>query len=299
MINIPFSFIPPRLLDRIYHPFLIIGDFLETAFFPTFNLKLKQARMDILAKKYLTFCFINNFVVSILIGLLMYLFGSKAQQLTISPITLGLITSGFIFLFAFFQQIAAPQVFIKKRIDSIEQNILPALQNVLIQLRSGIPLFDVMVNVASSQYGEVSKEFMSVVKKINGGIPQTEALERMALENPSGLFRSAIWQMVNGMKTGTNLSDILRDIMSSLAEEQLLQVEEYGAVLSPLTMFYMIMAVILPAIGVNFLIVIVSFMSLEELISKVIFWSVYGMILFIQIMFLNTIKTKRPSLLKV
>jgi pilus assembly protein TadC len=189
-------------------------------------------------------------------------------------------------------------MYIKRRIDDIERNILPALQNILIQLRSGIPLFDVLVNIAAGDFGEVSKEFMEVVKKINGGVPQVEALERVSLENPSGVFRSSIWQMVNGMKTGTNLSDILREIMASLAEEQILQVEQYGAVLSPLTMFYMIMAVILPAIGVNFLIVIAAFLGLGMFTTKAIFWSVYGVLLLTQIMFLNIIKSKRPSLLR-
>jgi pilus assembly protein TadC len=299
MIKIPYLLLPLNLIERIYRPFLFIGHFIEVTFFPTLNLKLKQARIDVNAKKYLTFCFINDFFAGLMMGFLFFFFASNSRNINMSPIIIGIIAGVFILSFLLFQQRAAPEVYIKKRIDNLEQNILPALQNVLIQLRSGIPLFDVMVNIASSEYGEVSKEFMDVVKKINGGIPQTEALERMALENPSSLFRSAIWQMVNGMKTGTNLSDILRDIMSSLAEEQLIQVEEYGAILSPLTMFYMIMAVILPAIGVNFLIVIVAFMGIDEIITKSIFWIVYGVIFLTQLMFINIIRSKRPSLLKV
>jgi pilus assembly protein TadC len=196
------------------------------------------------------------------------------------------------------QQRFLPEIIIKKRVNNLERNILPALQNILVQLRSGIPLFDVMVNVASSDYGDVSKEFLTVVKQINGGIHQIDALEKVALENPSPLFRGALWQMVNGMKTGANLSDVLRDIMNNLAEEQLLQVEEYGATLSPLTMFYMIGAVILPAIGINFLIVIVAFMQLDQATTQMVFYGVFGFTTFMQLMFINIIKSKRPSLLK-
>jgi len=296
--KIPFAVLPTPFLERSYRNFLIVGHILETTLFPTFNLKLKQARMDISAKKYLSMCFLNDSFVAILVGLLMGLISTKAKNPVMHPVLIGIITAFFLMVFMLFQQRAAPEMFIKKRVGDLEENVLPALQNILIQLRSGIPLFDILVNIASTDYGEVSKEFMEVVKKINGGIPQVEALERMALENPSSVFRSAIWQMVNGMKTGTNLSDILREIMNALAEEQILQVEEYGAVLSPLTMFYMIMAVILPAIGVNFLIVIAAFMNLNLFTTKIIFWSVYGLILFTQLMFINIIKSKRPSLLK-
>lgn len=298
MIKIPFCLIPVPLLEKNYRFFIGAGSFLENTFFPHLNLKLQQAKMKIDAKKYLSMCFINDIVIALISFFLTYQFAVNFGKTSQISIFAGLFISGILFFFAILQQIGMPEIYIKKRIDNIDQNILPALQNILIQLRSGIPLFDVLVNVASSDYGEVSREFTSVVRKINGGIPQVDALERIALENPSTVFRSTIWQMVNGMKTGTNLGDILREIMEALSEEQLLQVEEYGATLSPLTMFYMMMAVIIPAIGVNFLIVIVAFMALDLPSTKAIFWGVYGFNLFVQIMFINVIKSKRPALLK-
>jgi len=298
MTKIPFALVPPPLLEKMYRPFLIVGHTIETVLFPNFNLKLQQARMDITARKYFSMCALNDTIAAGLIGTLFGFMLTKSKTPFMSPLLFGLLSFLFLFMFFLFQQRGAPEMYIKKRVDNLEQNVLPSLQNILIQLRSGIPLFDVLVNTASSDYGEVSREFMGVVKRINGGIPQVDALEKMALENPSPIFRSAIWQMVNGMKTGTDLSDILRDIMVALAEEQIFQVEEYGATLSPLTMFYMISAVILPAIGVNFLIVIAAFMNLDLGTTKGVFYGVYGMILMIQLMFLNIIKSKRPSLLK-
>ncbi|MFT4303004.1 MAG: type II secretion system F family protein [Candidatus Woesearchaeota archaeon] len=298
MIKIPFLLLPVPLLEKIYKHFLAFAHFFEMTIFLNFALKLQQAKIEVNARKYIAFCVVNDLFVGILFGSFAALMASNTDNITQSPILVGILTGLFFFIFFMFQQRAAPEVYIKKRIDSIEQNTLPALQNALIQLRSGIPLFDVLVNIAASDYGEVSREFMIAVKRINGGIPQVEALERMALENPSSLFRSAIWQMVNGMKTGTNLSDILREIMNELAEEQLLQVEQYGAKLSPLTMFYMIMGVILPAIGINFLIVITSFMGIDPGPIQALFWGVLFFNVMTQIVFINIIKTKRPALLR-
>lgn len=298
MIKIPFCLVPVPILEKNHGLFLSAGSFLEDSLFHNFNLKLQQARMNVTAKKYLAMCFMNDLVIAILAFIITFLVVSSNDRTIQVSIVSGLVLAGIFFAFALFQQRGMPEIYIKKRIDEIDQNILPALQNILIQLRSGIPLFDVLVNVASTDYGEVSKEFTTVVRKINGGIPQIDALERVALENPSNTFRSAIWQMVNGMKTGTNLGDILREIMEALSEEQLLQVEEYGANLSPLTMFYMMMAVIIPAIGVNFLIVIVAFMGLDLSTTKAVFWGVFGFNLFVQLMFINVIKSKRPALLK-
>ncbi|MFT4344091.1 MAG: type II secretion system F family protein [Candidatus Woesearchaeota archaeon] len=296
--KIPGAFVPLPILEMTYRHFLMFAHILEVTIFMNFGLKLQQARMEISARKYLAMCFANNVIVGIIVALTVFWIGSSMTAPPIHPFFMAFFAMIFIIGFLLFQQRGAPEVYIKKRVASIESNILPALQTILIQLRAGVPLFDIMVNTAAANYGEVSKEFLNVVKQINGGVPQAQALERMALENPSNIFRSAIWQMVNGMKTGTNLSAILREIMNELAEEQLIQVEEYGAQLSPLTMFYMIMAVIIPAIGVNFLIVLVAFMGLDLFASQAIFWGVYSFVFMIQIVFMGMIKSKRPNLLQ-
>ena len=283
-------------MESLYLHFQFIGAFIENYIFPTFSLTLKQARWDISPKKYFTLCFISNFFNSLFAFLLVIMAFTKSDS-EANPYVVAFIFAVILMFFLFVQQLGYPKMIIKKRINNIERNVLPALQNLTVQLGSGVPLFDIIVNIAASDYGEVSSEFMMVVKKINGGMHQVEAFEKMAIENPSSLFRSAIWQMVNGMKSGAELNDVLKGIMVSLAEEEILQIEQYGAVLSPLTMFYMIAAVILPALGVNFLIVIISFMDIGIPATKTVFFSVYGFILFFQVMFLSIIKSKRPSLL--
>jgi archaeal flagellar protein FlaJ len=298
MIRIPYCFLPEPILNKLYSLFLPIGDILDNNIFPNFSLSLKQARVDINSKRYLTFSVISNLFVSVLVFVMAFMGASRMESRDINPLLIGIFFSILVFFFIFMQQVSYPKIITKKRVDNIERNILPALQNILVQLRSGIPLFDVAVNIASSDYGGVSDEFMKLVKQINGGMHQVEAFEKMALDNPSPLFRSWIWQMVNGMKTGSELSDVLKDTMDNLAEEELLQIEQYGAVLSPLTMFYMIGAVILPALGVNFLIVISAFMDLGVKTTQLVFWGVYGFILFFQFMFLTIINSRRPSLLE-
>ena len=149
-----------------------------------------------------------------------------------------------------------PKLIANKRIKKLEVNLLPALQSMLIQLNSGVPLFDILVGISKGDYGEISKEFSTVVKEINTGKPQVDALEDIAVENPSLFFRRAIWQIVNGMKAGSDMSNVIKEIINSLSEEQVLQIQRYGGQLNPLAMFYMLVAVIMPTLGMTFLIVI-------------------------------------------
>ncbi|MBW2983801.1 type II secretion system F family protein [Candidatus Woesearchaeota archaeon] len=174
---------------------------------------------------------------------------------------------------------------------------MAALQNILVQLNSGVPLFDILVNISKGDYGEISKEFSRAVKEINAGSSQVHTLEEMAATNPSLFFRRAVWQLVNGMKSGADMSRVINETINLLSEEQVLQIQRYGSQLNPLAMFYMLLVVIMPSLGTTFLIILSSFVSMPGKITKMIFWGLYAVIIFFQLMFMGVIKSKRPNLL--
>ena len=90
---------------------------------------------------------------------------------------------------------------------------------------------------------------------------------------------------------------VIKEVIDSVSQEQIIQIENYGSQLNPMAMFYMLVAIIMPALGMTFLIVISSFVALSDFATKLIFWSLYGFVFFFQIMFLGMIRTKRPNLL--
>ncbi|MGC9309341.1 MAG: hypothetical protein ACP5D2_01445 [Candidatus Nanoarchaeia archaeon] len=98
-----------------------------------------------------------------------------------------LIAFGIAFLFSFFiffSQLAYPKLYATKRQRDIEKNLIPGLQDMLIQLNSGIPLFSIIVSLSDSNYGELSKEFKKAAKRINTGEPEIDVLEDLG--EPSG-----------------------------------------------------------------------------------------------------------------
>ena len=99
------------------------------------------------------------------------------------------------------------------------------------------------------------------------------------------------------MRSGSNMSTIIKAGIKNLSEEQAIQIQSYGGRLNPLVMFYMLMAVILPALGITFFIIISSMLNLPENVIKLVFFGIFGAIVFIQIMFIGLLKSRRPSLL--
>ena len=288
-MNIPYSFLPPALLKAVSKYLLFLTKPLEVSF-PYLGITLRQARFKIGTADYLARCLFSNSFIFLFFLILFNLMFSFMVSFFVA-FTL--------FIFILLQQIGYPKIIILKRIRNLDKNLLPAMQNALVQLKSGVPLFNILVQISRGGYGEVSNEFLKVVKDINAGRPQIEALDSVAFDNPSPYFRRVMWQLSNRIKTGADLAETVKEITIHLSGEEIIEVERYGAQLSPLSMFYMIMAVILPSLGLTLMIVMASFMNLSELGIKAMFWGLYGLTFFIQIMFLGMIKSKRPNLMSV
>lgn len=194
-------------------------------------------------------------------------------------------------------QLLYPRTYANRRQRNIERNLPPALEDILVQLNSGIPLFTILVNIANTEYGELSSEFKKAVRKINTGASQIEVLEELGKRNSSPFFRRTLWQISNGMKAGSDMAIVIKDSMRSLNEEQLLQIQTYGNKLNPLVMFYMLISVILPALSITFLTIISSLINLPKQINILLFVALFVGIMVVQVMFLGMMKSVRPSLI--
>ncbi|HLD42365.1 MAG TPA: type II secretion system F family protein [Candidatus Nanoarchaeia archaeon] len=293
-VKIPFSLLPPAILEKGSRRFLWLGSMAER-FFPFLRLSLLQSELGVKPREYLALCILSTlsffFAGTFVLSGLLLLFRVDAAILV--GLSIMLLFSAFIFI----EQVMYPRVISSRRIKDIDQNLLPALRTMLIHVNSGVPLFEALVSIANEQYGAVSLEFKKAVKAINAGIPEVESLEKLAEENPSFYFRRAIWQIVNGITAGSQVDTVLKEVTHSISQEQTIQIETYGSQLNPLAMFYMIIAVIIPALGMTFMVIISSFIALSESGTKIMFWGMYAFVIFFQIMFLGLIRTKRPNLI--
>ena len=291
MIKIPFAFLPPQLLYKYSRYFLGFSEKLEPRFhFLTLNLEQTESRIKPL--EYISMCLASMTIFFAFCLIVCFIITGLGVPLFISiPIVL------FICLFVFMQQMAYPKLVASRRIRGIEINLLPALQDMYIQLNAGVPLFNILVNIAHADYGGVSEEFSKGVREISAGRSQVDVLEEMAVRNPSVLFRRALWQLVSGMKEGSDISSLIKEVMQAVSDEQLTQIQRYGGQLSPLALFYMLIAIIAPSLGITFIIILSSFIALSETTTKAIFYALFIITLFFQIMFLGMIKTRRPTLI--
>lgn len=256
---------------------------------------LKDADSKINSSQYKEICFkkfIFSFVLSSAVFSSIFYF-LKIGNWHLLGIGLSLAITVFILLI----RLNYPRLYSLRKTREIEKNLISLMQDMLVQLNSGVPIFKIMVNLSSSDYGEIGNEFKKVVTEINSGKPQIEAIDNLGNKTSSIYFRRVLWQISNGMMAGSDLSIVIKEGINNLMKEQSLQIQNYGNKLNPIIMFYMLLAVIMPALAITFLTIISSMLNIPGKTVNIIFIGIFFMIILIQISFLGAIKTRRPSLL--
>jgi len=275
--------------DRYLKYFLPFADKLEPAV-PSIEKDLKGARMDIEPDEYIATALAKAVQIGVSLSASVAVGGYTLDRTFLMKLGAGLLPLMVPLLFLTFAY--QPKVKAKRISRQLEKNLPYALRHMLIEVSSGISLYEAMVD-ASYDYGEASNEFNRIVSDIQGGKSQIEALEDSIGRNPSIMYRRAIWQMINALKSGADLTDTLDSLVDTMVEEQKLQVQKYGEDLNPFILMYLMLAVIFPSLGVTLMIVMSSFIDLP--LGKFTFYGMLAGLSLFQAFFLNLVKSKRPE----
>ena len=193
-------------------------------------------------------------------------------------------------LFLFMQE---PKALASKRRRMIDKEILFAGRHIWIALKGGLPLFDSMVAISKSNYGEVSKEFNKIVEKVFVGVPLDTAMQDVIEDCPSPSFKRIILQIINSVRSGADVANSLEVVLEQISKEQVIDIKEYGQRLNPLVMFYLVMGIIFPSLGISIGILLLSFAGVS--LSGTNVWALVPIIAIIQYSFLTYIELSRPS----
>lgn len=292
--------VPMPVLARFAQPLQGVGATVAHIM-PNFALELEQADIEIEPQEFVAMGLITAifyfFLLSIVISFLVII-AKYREVITVDWASALLIGPGLGLVFAFLvllQVTQYPKIQIKRKIRNLEQNLIFGLRTITVQIRSGVTLFDALSLIADGNYGALSTEFRKSVDEINTGVAEEDALQRSALRNPSLFYRRAIWQIVNGMKAGADITKVLSELVNSMTKEQVIQIKKYGASLRLLSLIYMMLGVIIPALGLTFMIILSTFPQIP--ITPELLWGFLGFLVLSQFMFLGLLKSKRPSLM--
>lgn len=255
--------------------------------FPELRKKLKMAKMDVSEDGYISNSLVMRILISVLTLVLavLLLYTSKMDLL----ITIPLFLLTLIFTFLFFMK--RVDVEMSRRELEIDRELLFAGKQLLIEIRGGIPLFDAVTHL-TEEYGEASNVFKEVVNKTNLGVPLDVALEDVSEETPSKPFKRLALQIVNSIRSGSDVAVALEAILDQLAQEQIIQIKVYSQKLNPLGMFYLLFGIIIPSMGITLAVTLLTFTGIS--FGPQMLWGMLLVIGITQYVFLTMIQSSRP-----
>jgi len=186
-----------------------------------------------------------------------------------------------------------PRILARKIVEDVDKDLVYALKDLLLQISSGVPLFDAMVNISKSGYGVISKEFRRTVQDINAGEMQERALEKMALRTESEFLRRTIRQILTALKSGASLQAALKSVIKNLQQFQYSQVKSYTYELNLWVLLFIIISVAVPSLGITLLVVLSTFGGVS--IDEGFILGLVAFCIFCEVALVEFIKSRRPA----
>jgi flagellar protein FlaJ len=236
---------------------------------------------------------ITSLMIAAMMSVFLFILLSKAG-LTLLESLLFAVVIGFACFQVFFNMfLSFPAQKSKNAAKMVERDILFAARDMIISLRSGMPLFNAIASV-STGYGQASRQFARIVERVQLGTPLEQAIDQQIDESGSISFRRLMLQASVSIKAGADVIAALQSIIDQLSQERVIALRRYGQRLNALAMFYMLFGVILPSMFVAVAIILTTFISIITIDDTVLFFIIV-FIAFIQLIFLEMIRSSRPS----
>jgi len=254
--------------------------------FPNLRNDLDSAGMTINPVEYLRKVIILTMMSSGGLAIALFLILLKSGNLSLIFLVIPL------FFIVFFMLINRPKGLAKKRINDIDSEIVFAGRHLLVEMSAGVPLFNALVSV-SKAYKKIGVHIGEIIKKTEVGKPLDIAINEVIETTPSVNFRKMMWQILNALRTGGDVSQALESITEQISKEQLIALKTYEKKLNPLVMFYLMIAIIMPSLGISMLSLLSTFLGITlgggTLIAIVVF------LIIVQYFFMSMIRSSRPG----
>lgn len=176
---------------------------------------------------------------------------------------------------------------------AIEKDILFAARDMIVSMRSGLPLFNAMATV-SVGYGAASKEFEKIIDRVQLGMPMDQAIDEVSSKSGSKTFRRLMLQASTSIKVGADVINALQEVISDVSQERVIELRRYGQKLNAIAMFYMLFGVIFPSMGLAVASIMSTFISFFPISNQTLILAGI-MIAGLQFVFLKMVTSSRPT----
>ena len=182
---------------------------------------------------------------------------------------------------------------VKEQGKAVENDILFAARDMIVSMRSGLPLFNAMATV-SVGYGSASREFERIIDRVQLGMPMEQAIEEVSSKSQSPTFKRLMLQASTSIKVGSDVVSAIQEVINDVSQERIIELRRYGQRLNAIAMFYMLFGVIFPSMGLAVASIMSTFISFFPINNNTLILAALG-IAMLQFVFLKMVTSSRPA----
>ena len=265
-------------------------------FAPTLQNDLREAGISV---EYIDYISAGILTAVLLLAVL----GGVAGLLSLVALKRGLLSTKLLAILVFmiigvpviylFYFLNYPKLRAGKRKRLIDEKVTFAVREIMIKVGSGVPIFNALLDVANGDYGMISTEFAYTVQEIESGVPQDKALEHLSARVPSQALKRAIDILINAIKSGSDVHGTLVLINDMLIQKQQSDMKSYAGELTPMSMGYMMVSVVLSSLGMS---VFVILGSLAKINIVALIYLIPVILVVFQVFFMGMVSSRRPAI---
>jgi flagellar protein FlaJ len=293
-VKIPFLLFAPEEGEKAGKRFKGLGKLLAKIK-PGLEKDLRTIDLGVEEETYALTSLLSATVYGLLFVLLtiviLWLRGTYEEEVLYRTISIVGIT--FISLF-FILHMIYPSMIAKKIAAAENKDLLFALRELTMMVESGVILFDAMKSIGYGGYSYVSNDFARVVRKIEAGMPEREALKELALTSKNEYTKRACWQLVNALESGAPIENALRSLTEALENQLYNDIRNYSSSMNFLMLLYMLVAAAIPSLGLTFFILLSTFSGVGVTIETI--WTLIVISVLAQLAIIGYMIKTRPEI---
>jgi hypothetical protein len=256
---------------------------------PNLRAELYKARMQTTPEAFIARSVRVALMGGLLLAVLVFFYVDKSNYPLWIPVFVFVSFTYMIYWYL----LKTPEVAQGKIAVDMDREVLFAGRFLLVKINSGKPLVSAFIE-ASKSYGVSNKYFLEIVRDIELGTPLEEAIEKAMVNSPSKHWRKILFQIHNALKLGIDVSSSLEAALEDVQHDYLVQIQRYGKKLGTLTLFYLLLAVVVPSLGMTILTVLISFTGIATK-GFGLYLVILVVLVFVQIVFMRLFRDIRPK----
>lgn len=177
----------------------------------------------------------------------------------------------------------------------LDEDLLFISEYLLVVLESGSPLPNALEQLSENKRpGGVF--FERVLREFKMGKDLEQTLDKSIDYCPSEGLKTLIKRLKDSLSIGVDLENVLVNFVEESSEKKLISIKGYAKKLNPLVMMYMVFGIVIPSLGVTFLILFAAISGMSSGILAVVLSFIFLFMLMFQYFSYATLRFSKSTI---